>query len=73
MDTSRRERRVLHCALALYILYESSSTLMRHVAPDRSIVGIVIASASVIVMPLLAPDVVQRRSHRSKENELDTA
>ena len=41
-------------ALALYILYESSSMLVRHVPPERSIAGVVIASASVIVMPLLA-------------------
>lgn len=41
-------------ALALYILYESSSMLVRHAPPERSIAGIVIASASVIVMPLLA-------------------
>ena len=63
MDTSRREqaertalRTVGACfvALALYIAYESSSSLIRHVPPERSIAGIVIASASVIVMPLLA-------------------
>ena len=63
MDTSRREqvertslRTVGACfiALALYIVYESSSTLIRHVPPERSIAGIVIGSASVIVMPLLA-------------------
>jgi divalent metal cation (Fe/Co/Zn/Cd) transporter len=63
MDTSRREqaertalRAVGACfvVLALYIVYESSSTLIRHVRPERSIAGIVIASASVIVMPLLA-------------------
>ena len=63
MDTSRREeaertalRTVGVClvALALYIVYESSSTLIRHIPPERSIAGIVIASASVIVMPLLA-------------------
>ena len=63
MDSSRREqvertalRTVGACfiALALYIAYESSSTLMRQVPPERSIAGIVIASASVIVMPLLA-------------------
>ena len=41
-------------ALALYILYESSSMLVRHTPPERSIAGIVIASASMIVMPLLA-------------------
>jgi divalent metal cation (Fe/Co/Zn/Cd) transporter len=41
-------------ALALYIVYESASTLIRHEAPERSIPGIIIASAAVIVMPLLA-------------------
>jgi divalent metal cation (Fe/Co/Zn/Cd) transporter len=63
MDSSRREqvertalRTVVACfvALVLYIVYESGSTLIRHVPPERSIAGIVIASASVIVMPLLA-------------------
>jgi len=41
-------------ALAMYIPYESSSMLARHVPPERSIAGIQIASISVIVMPLLA-------------------
>jgi divalent metal cation (Fe/Co/Zn/Cd) transporter len=41
-------------ALAVYILYESSSSLIRHEAPERSIPGIVIAALSLIVMPLLA-------------------
>ena len=63
LDLSRREqveraalRTVGACfiALALYILYESGSMLIRHVPPKRSIFGIVIASISVIVMPLLA-------------------
>ena len=63
MDSSRREqvertalRAVGACfiELALYIVYESISTLIRQVPPERSIAGIVIASASVIVMPLLA-------------------
>src|SRR5579872_1165237 len=63
MDSSRREqvertalRAVGACfiARALYILYESISTLIRRVPPERSIAGIVIASASLIVMPLLA-------------------
>ena len=63
MDTSRREQAertalrtvgVCFVALALYIVYESSSTLIRRVPPEGSIAGIVIASASVIVMPLLA-------------------
>ena len=34
---------------ALYIAYESSSTMIRQVPPERSIAGIVIASVSVIV------------------------
>ena len=63
LDLSRREqveraalRAVGACfiALALYILYESGSMLIRHVPPKRSIFGIVIAAISVIVMPLLA-------------------
>jgi divalent metal cation (Fe/Co/Zn/Cd) transporter len=41
-------------ALALYILYESGSTLVRHQAPERSIPGIIVAAVSVVVMPLLA-------------------
>jgi len=39
--------------LALYIVYECGSNLVRHEAPERSISGIIIASAAVIVMPLL--------------------
>lgn len=63
LDISRREqverialRMVGGCfvALALYILYESSAMLIRHVPPQSSIAGIVIAAISVIVMPLLA-------------------
>jgi len=41
-------------ALAIYILYDSISVLVRHEAPERSIPGIVLAAVSVIVMPLLA-------------------
>jgi divalent metal cation (Fe/Co/Zn/Cd) transporter len=41
-------------ALALYILYDSGSVLIRHKAPERSIPGIVLAAVSVIVMPILA-------------------
>jgi DNA-binding transcriptional LysR family regulator len=41
-------------ALAAYIVYECGSTLVRHEAPERSIPGIIIAAASVVVMPLLA-------------------
>jgi divalent metal cation (Fe/Co/Zn/Cd) transporter len=41
-------------ALAAYIAYECGSTLVRHEAPERSLIGIFIASVSVVVMPLLA-------------------
>ena len=41
-------------ALAVYIVYESGSTLIRHEAPERSIPGIIVAAVSVVVMPLLA-------------------
>lgn len=62
-DPSRREqaegttlRIVGACfiVLALYILYESASTLIRHAAPERSIPGIAIAALSLMVMPVLA-------------------
>ena len=63
LNSSRREqvertslRIVGACfiVLALYILYESCSTLIGHEAPKRSIPGIVVAAVSVVVMPLLA-------------------
>jgi len=41
-------------ALALYILYESGSTLIRHEPPEQSIPGIIVAAVSLVVMPLLA-------------------
>jgi divalent metal cation (Fe/Co/Zn/Cd) transporter len=41
-------------ALAAYIAYESGFTLIRHEPPERSIPGIIVASVSVVVMPLLA-------------------
>ena len=63
LNPSRRDQverttlRIVGCcflALALYILYESASTLIRHDAPERSIPGILIAAVSVVVMPILA-------------------
>ena len=41
-------------ALALYIVFESGSTLIRHKEPERSFPGIMVAAVSVVVMPLLA-------------------
>ena len=63
LSAERRERaekvalRVVGCcfiALALYILYDSATTLAGREAPERSLPGIVLACASVVVMPLLA-------------------
>jgi divalent metal cation (Fe/Co/Zn/Cd) transporter len=62
-DVDRRERRELltlrivgwcFFALAAYVAFESIGGLVGREAPDRSIVGIVIASISVVVMPVLA-------------------
>lgn len=62
-DPSRRDqverstlRFIAACfiALALYIVYESCSTLIRHESPQPSIPGIIMASAAVLVMPMLA-------------------
>lgn len=44
----------LFIVLALYVGLDAAKTLMRHEAPDESTVGIVLAAASLIVMPLLA-------------------
>jgi divalent metal cation (Fe/Co/Zn/Cd) transporter len=63
VDVARREiverltlRIVGWCflALAAYVAYESAETLWRRERPDRSIIGILILAASVIVMPVLA-------------------
>jgi divalent metal cation (Fe/Co/Zn/Cd) transporter len=63
LDRSRREkveratlRIVGGCfvALALYILYESGSTLIGQKAPERSLPGVIVAAVSLAVMPLLA-------------------
>jgi divalent metal cation (Fe/Co/Zn/Cd) transporter len=45
---------VCFIVLALYILYESGSALLRHDAPERSIPGIIVALVSVVTMPMLA-------------------
>jgi divalent metal cation (Fe/Co/Zn/Cd) transporter len=41
-------------ALAVYVAYDSLQALIGRRAPGKSVVGIVIAAASLIVMPLLA-------------------
>jgi divalent metal cation (Fe/Co/Zn/Cd) transporter len=63
LDPSRREQAerttlriagACFIALAIYISYESASTLVFHNAPERSVPGIIVAAVSVIAMPLLA-------------------
>ena len=41
-------------ALALYVTFESGKKLLFHEHPDESLVGIILAIVSLIVMPLLA-------------------
>ena len=41
-------------ALALYVTGEAGYTLWKHDAPDASLVGIVLAVASLLIMPLVA-------------------
>src|SRR6266849_2546746 len=56
----RNEKRALRIvglcflALAIYIAYESANDLLRHRAPEHSVPGIVLACASLVVMPLLS-------------------
>lgn len=45
---------VCFLALALYVVFESASGLIRREAPERSIPGIIVAAASLMAMPLLA-------------------
>ena len=60
LNALRRERATLRIVgacfalLALYIAYESCSKLIRHEAPGTSLPGMIVAAASVVVMPLLA-------------------
>jgi len=41
-------------ALAIYVSYDSATSLWRREPPDRSVVGVLILALSVVVMPLLA-------------------
>ena len=45
---------VLFLALALYVTLDAVNALLKREAPDESTVGIVLAAASLVVMPLLA-------------------
>lgn len=44
----------LFLALALYVTYDALQALLRHEAPDASILGIALAIASLLIMPYLA-------------------
>ena len=41
-------------ALAVYVAYDSVTTLVKREEPDGSVVGVILLSLSVVVMPLLA-------------------
>ncbi len=62
-DPMRRERverftlrliGVLFLGLALYIVIDAGHALYAHEAPERTVPGIAVAAASVVIMPLLA-------------------
>ncbi|HEU4564717.1 MAG TPA: cation transporter [Gemmatimonadaceae bacterium] len=62
-DEARRERaeRTAHLAigvsfllLAAYVAYEAARALLGREAPSESVAGIIIAAASLVIMPLLA-------------------
>lgn len=59
---ARRLIAMLFFALAAYVAYESVTTLLARHHPDISIVGIVLACVSVVVMPMLSW--AQRRTGR---------
>ena len=74
-DVERREQNellslrivgVCFVALAAYILYESIADLVARRTPERSLPGIILACASLIVMPLLS------RAKKRVGNELES-
>lgn len=65
-DPSTREKTTLRLiafsffALAAYVSYHAISALVTHEAPDISMVGIVIATLSILIMPFVS--LIQRRT-----------
>lgn len=62
VDEARRERieaislrlvGVCFVVLAIYVTYDSVESLIRREVPEESVVGIVLASVSLVIMPLL--------------------
>ena len=75
LDNARRERaeaitlRIIglcFVALALYIAYDSLTSLVNRELPQRSVPGIILAIASLVVMPLLT------RAKRKVAREIDS-
>jgi divalent metal cation (Fe/Co/Zn/Cd) transporter len=75
-DVARRERieklslrtvGVCFIALAFYIAIDAAKTLWEKEAPQRSLVGIVLACASLVVMPILS------RAKRKVASQLNSA
>lgn len=62
-------------ALALYVLAQASWTLWSHEAPEESLVGIILAAASLVIMPLVswgtlhAAQVINSAALRSEAKE----
>lgn len=54
---------VCFLVLALYVIHDSVESLLRHKAPDESLIGIILAAVSLVVMPLLVR--AKRRVARS--------
>jgi divalent metal cation (Fe/Co/Zn/Cd) transporter len=76
MDDGRRERAeatslrvvgICFLALAAYVGYEAADSLWRRESPERSVPGIVLAVASLIIMPLLA------RAKRRVAHDIESA
>ena len=62
VDEERRERveaislrivGVCFVVLAVYVSYDSVKSLVRREAPEESLIGIVLAAVSLVIMPLL--------------------
>lgn len=62
VDEARRERieaislrliGVCFVVLAIYVTYDSVKSLIRREVPEESVVGIILASVSLVIMPLL--------------------
>ena len=78
VDEERRERveatslrlvGICFIVLALYVTHDSIESLLHRATPDESLIGIVLAAVSLIVMPLLVR-AKRRVAHRIKSGAL---